>query len=299
MNIYQALDEFCSYHAFIKGHSPETIKRIRQCNTRFVRRTGVRQFEDITIEKVNRFFLESRTKYRWMPTTFQTNHQTIHSFMKWAKTQGYIKENYLDDIEKPKWKRRLPIRLTKDQAFAWLKYVRNYPYSYRAEFYSARNHAIYATFLYTGIRRCELTKLELRDIDLVNLELKVRDGKGGKDRLIPLCFAHAQIVKTYLNIRKKMRFTTPYLFTTLKVRQQLSVASLVHIHNTLRKDAPVSCTIHQLRHTFATLMIEGGCDLPSLSAMMGHAHISTTMHYIKASTHHLKSQITKHPLNTM
>ncbi len=52
-----------------------------------------------------------------------------------------------------------------------------------------------------------------------------------------------------------------------------------------------------LRHTFATLMLEGGCDIYSLSKMMGHSDIKTTTIYLAATVEHLRSQIEKHPLN--
>ncbi|PIR01190.1 MAG: hypothetical protein COV66_01890 [Nitrospinae bacterium CG11_big_fil_rev_8_21_14_0_20_45_15] len=54
---------------------------------------------------------------------------------------------------------------------------------------------------------------------------------------------------------------------------------------------------HQLRHTFATLMLEGGCDIFSLSKMMGHSDIKTTTIYLAASAKHLQEQMEKHPLN--
>lgn len=59
----------------------------------------------------------------------------------------------------------------------------------------------------------------------------------------------------------------------------------------------IKFTIHKLRHTFATLMLEGGCDIYSLSRMMGHNDIKTTTIYLAASAEHLRSQMIKHPLN--
>jgi len=55
--------------------------------------------------------------------------------------------------------------------------------------------------------------------------------------------------------------------------------------------------VNTLRHTFATLMLKSGCDIFSLSKMMGHSDIKTTTIYLAASVHHLREQILKHPLN--
>ena len=64
----------------------------------------------------------------------------------------------------------------------------------------------------------------------------------------------------------------------------------------IKSTSGVKFTIHGLRHTFATLMIEGGCDIYSLSKMMGHSDIKTTTIYLSASVEHLRDQMKKHPL---
>jgi site-specific recombinase XerD len=66
------------------------------------------------------------------------------------------------------------------------------------------------------------------------------------------------------------------------------------------KDASgVSFHIHMLRHTFATLMLEGGCDIYSLSRMMGHSDIKTTTIYLSATAEHLRAQMGKHPMGAV
>ena len=67
----------------------------------------------------------------------------------------------------------------------------------------------------------------------------------------------------------------------------------------VRKTLGMNFSIHKLRHTFATLMLEGGCDIYSLSKMMGHSDIKTTTIYLSASVEHLRNQMTKHPMNDM
>jgi len=61
----------------------------------------------------------------------------------------------------------------------------------------------------------------------------------------------------------------------------------------------IKFSVHKLRHTYATLMLEGGCDIYSLSRMMGHSDIKTTTIYLSASAEHLRAQINKHPLNDL
>jgi site-specific recombinase XerD len=65
----------------------------------------------------------------------------------------------------------------------------------------------------------------------------------------------------------------------------------------MRQSSGLKFTLHKLRHTFATLMLEGGCDIYSLSKLMGHENINTTTIYLAASAEHLRAQIAKHPLD--
>jgi site-specific recombinase XerD len=297
MNILHALDDYLVYLSYTKGLSNNTVIRAKMVNAMFCRNTGINQFENITQKVVEDFFQNGRVKLEWKPSTFDTYHKTIMYFFRYACKQGYLQENNAEGIERPKMHKSLPRSFHQDKAEAWLRYVKNYPYNWHQVFCSKRNHAIYATFLFTGLRRSELCRLEMEDLDLKNRELKVIEGKGKKDRVIPLCFAYINIMREWLEIRNKYRKKCPNVFTSCTRDRELSISSLIYIHGELRKHAPFYNTLHQWRHTFATLMIQGGVDLPSLKAMMGHSDISTTMKYVSVSTHHLQSQIIKHPLN--
>jgi site-specific recombinase XerD len=75
------------------------------------------------------------------------------------------------------------------------------------------------------------------------------------------------------------------------------VRTLTRMLKWLKDQRGVDFSPHKLRHTFATLMLQGQCDLFSLSKMMGHSDIKTTTIYLSATAEHLKSQINHHPLN--
>jgi site-specific recombinase XerD len=161
----------------------------------------------------------------------------------------------------------------------------------------ARNHALFSTFVHAGLRRSELIHLQYSDVDLENNALFVRQGKGAKDRMIPISYVLAETLHRYIEERKKLNYMSPRFFVSSKKDQGLSLDGLKHLIDQVCRITGFKFSSHKLRHTFATLMLEGGCDIYSLSKMMGHSDIKTTTIYLSASIEHLRTQIDKHPLN--
>jgi len=154
-------------------------------------------------------------------------------------------------------------------------------------------------FIFTGVRRKELLTLKYADVDIENLSLFIREGKGGKDRVIPISYTLAEILKKYLEERKRLKKTCPEFFTSLNRNIGFTDSGMKRLVERFKKASGLQFGIHKLRHTFATLMLEGGCDIYSLSKMMGHSDIKTTTIYLAASAEHLRGQMTKHPLNNI
>ena len=200
----------------------------------------------------------------------------------------------MDSIDLPKLPKKIPRHLPKDQADTLLMWAHNYPYHYAFE--RERGYAIIAMFLFTGIRKRELRNLELRDVDLENRVVFVRSGKGSKDRMIPMNDRLHSICRSYLKNREKMKAASPYFFSPKDSSNQLSEAVLNRFIEKLRAKSKIHFTPHLLRHTFAVLMLEGGCNLFALSKMMGHSDIKTTTIYLSATAAHLQDQMNMHPL---
>ena len=208
-----------------------------------------------------------------------------------------MEKNPIVDIEVPKLEKKLPVRLTKQSALRLLEVVYNYPYNNK--FLRSRNHAIFATFIFAGLRKQELLNLKFADVDIENLTLFVRQGKGNKDRIVPISYTLAQSLKRYTDERKRLNKTCPEFFASLTLNRGYSNDGLKRLVAQMSEASGITFSVHKLRHTFATLMLEGGCDIYSLSRMMGHSDIKTTTIYLSASVQHLRGQITKHPLNDM
>ena len=128
-------------------------------------------------------------------------------FFDWAVINGYLKDNYVKGIELPKIPKSLPKSLSKSQAILVMEAALNYPH--KENFLRYRNHAILATFIFAGLRKDELFKLKLDDVNIENRTLFIY-GKGGKERIIPMSYKLASILQRYLKERQNcLLYTSP------------------------------------------------------------------------------------------
>jgi site-specific recombinase XerD len=297
MDIQILAQKFYDYSTYIRGYSKPTVRRYRQCINYFCGFADIENIEQINDKNVRELFMDGRTKRNWKPSTFISYHVSLMVFFRWCVENKYMEFNPIEDIEIPKVEKRIPPKLTKQEAMRLIEFVYNYPYDYKYLRY--RNHAVFSTFLFAGIRKKELLNLKLTDVDIENLSIFINQGKGSKDRIIPMSYTLASSLKKYLEERKRLNKTCPEFFASLNRNLGLTDTGLRNLARKIRKDSGISFTIHKLRHTFATMMLEGGCDIYSLSKMMGHSDIKTTTIYLAASAEHLRSQINKHPLNDL
>ena len=297
MPIDKALAQFCEYSQFIKGYSKATIKRYKYVINLYKKYTGVSDTEHITIHNIKSLFLHGRTERNWQTSTYLVFYKSLKVFCKWCITEKLLTHNPVDEIEKPRLERKLPPKLNKNQALLLLEIVDNLPY--KSKFLRYRNYAMFCMFIFAGLRLNELLTLRYSDVDLENSTIFIHQGKGNKDRIIPISGTLLKSLERYVVEREKINKTCIHFFTSYTRNAGFSDSGMKRLVLTLREASGMKFSIHKLRHTFATLMLEGGCDIYSLSKMMGHSDIKTTTIYLAASTEHLKVQIIKHPLNTI
>ncbi len=289
--------KFYDYSLYIRGFSKATIARYKVAINLYRRLANVKQINEITGKNVREFLYNGRTERHWKVNSFICFHISLRVFFKWCIKEGYMEKDPTVDVEIPKVEKRLPPKLTKQDTLKLLEIVYNYPYDYK--FLRYRNHAIFSTFVFAGLRKKELLNLKCTDVDIENLSIFINQGKGSKDRIIPMSYTLAQTLKRYAEDRKRLNKTCPEFFTSINRNQGYTDSGLKRLTDQMREASGIKFTIHKLRHTFATLMLEGGCDIYSLSKMMGHSDIKTTTIYLAASAEHLRSQMTKHPLNDL
>jgi len=203
-----------------------------------------------------------------------THHRSLKAIFGFLVKESNLKENPMLKISPPKTPKQFPHYLEEHQVKALLEAPRQGTYE------GLRNYAIMLTFLDTGIRLNELTKLNLKDINLTNRSLRVV-GKGEKTRDV---FMGRKVVKVLHRWIQKRGYPAyeEGLFVS-QLGERLSDSHIEHLVHRLAIKAGITgvrCSPHTLRHTFATNYIRNGGDPFSLQQLLGHSDIKTVMIYV-------------------
>lgn len=295
MNITPLLHQYCEYAQHIQGYSKVTTFNYKATIDTFIRRTGITQTSELTRENLESYFIDGRANRNWTTGSFTTYYMIFRSFFNWCCERKYLEVNPVVGIKYPKVVRGLPKRLTRQEAEKLLETTRNHPYF--VKFLKVRNHAIIATFIFTGLRKSELLSLDCKDVDLENKTIHIRHGKGGKSRYVPISPRLYDILVEYNRGRTEFGKTCEPFFVSARENRGFTAHGLKYMLEHLKKLSGLSFGAHTLRHTFATLMLEGGCNIYALSKMMGHSKIDTTIIYLHASAQHVQAEAIKHPMN--
>jgi integrase/recombinase XerD len=138
-----------------------------------------------------------------------------------------------------------------------------------------------------GLRISEATQLRVRDLDFARGVLTVRQGKGRKDRLVPL----PRTLRDDLTTAARLRRPDDFLFPGRHGRGSLHVGATQRYFQRLVRVCAFTghVTPHTLRHSYATHLLEAGTDLLTLQKLLGHRSLSTTTGYLHVSTAHLRA----------
>jgi site-specific recombinase XerD len=288
-------EAFCDEALFIRNLSPATIQWYKNSVSAFKKFSGTDVLEEITTERLRSFFVWGRTKEKpWGAEHHLSTYKGLKSFLKWCVKNEHLPQNPILKLDKPKLGKHLPKRITQEDAQLLLDTILSMKYSYRFEKY--RNFAFFSVLLFAGLRAQEALNLGLHDVNLTEGVLTVRHGKGNKDRIIPINEKLKVALQCYLRERARLNREFSKFFTSLRGNQAFSYGGLKNAVKRLKQVTKVEFSPHRLRHTFATLMLWGGCDIRSLSEMLGHSNISTTAIYLSSSIEQKKQAINLHPL---
>ena len=210
----------------------------------------------------------------------------IRMFLRFARLNGLIEDDFTAILEGPKLWQRLPTICSKQQVIDLL----NAPD--QKEPYYLRDKAILELLYATGMRASELSGLQIGDINLKIGYLRCL-GKGNRERIIPIGKAAIAAINEYLaNQRPKLvkSFSDDFLLLSRTGRSmgRIEIWRLVKKY-ALRAGMPRNLTAHTLRHCFATHLLAGGAGLRSVQEMLGHVDIATTQIYTHVDQQRLRS----------
>jgi site-specific recombinase XerD len=194
----------------------------------------------------------------------------------------------IDEVPYPKAPRRLPIILTREEAARLIDSASN-----------LFHRAMLITLYSTGMRRAELCRLKVEDIDSTRMLIHIRQGKGGKDRDVPLSPKALETLREYWRWMKPKTYLFPGTVDGSRADKPITPKVLWQACREAAQRAGITKAVrpHLIRHSFATHLVEGGADLPTVQALLGHTDLKPTSIYLHLSERHLRAAGT--PLDNM
>ena len=278
-----------------KGYSDRTVGNRAEYVTAFLlwcEDRGITRPVEVTrpiLERYQRWLYHYR-KEDGQPLSFRSQYSRLsplRSFFRYLAKQNLLLYNPASELELPKLEKRLPKHVL---SAAEAEKVIN-----QADVTGAlgvRDRAILETLYSTGMRRSELIGLKLYDLDTERGTIMVRQGKGKKDRMIPIGDRAVLWIEKYLaDVRPELLVGRDegILFLT-NLGEAFTPNRLTQLvrHYVVAAELGKSGACHLFRHTMATLMLEHGADIRFIQAMLGHAELTTTQIYTQVSIRKLK-----------
>jgi integrase/recombinase XerD len=279
----------------VRNYSKMTVKTRRVYLGYFIRwcqDRGVTEPVEVTrpiIESYQRYLFYYRQK-DGKPLTFAsqiTRLTPLRVWFKWLSRQRYMMHNPASELELPRMEHRLPrtILTISEVEQVLLQPDINEPLG-------LRDRAMLETLYSTGIRRSELVNLKVYDLNMERGIVTIRQGKGKKDRVIPIGDRASAWVEKYLREARPRIVAEPddYVMFLSNSGEGLGIHYMSDLVREYVDAADIgkrgSC--HMFRHTMATLMLENGADVRYIQQMLGHADLRTTQVYTHVSIRQLK-----------
>jgi integrase/recombinase XerC len=203
----------------------------------------------------------------------------LRTFAEFCRREGLLEENAVALIRRPKVGRKLPVALPVEDVTALIESDQ------RTGAVGSRDRALLEVLYGAGLRVSEVVALDIDDLRTEGdrLTVRVRSGKGGKQRVVPLGRKAAEALKDWLAAREQLatpKSPADALFLgTRGARLTARVARELVYRRCEQTGARAVIGPHGLRHSFATHLLQSGCDLRTIQALLGHASLSTTQRY--------------------
>ena len=284
--INKSISSFSEYLLYQKGLSQNTVDSYKSDLTKL---SNYLQNQDLSKTNIDNFFIDM-SEFNYSSSTKKRMHSSIKNFLKYINQNEDYELIDISDI-KLKSSKKLPEVLS-------ITDIENMINFYNHETYlDSRNRTVIDVLYSTGCRVSELCDINISDIDLDEKYLKLK-GKGSKQRIVPIGSMLYKNLMQYLNVRETFLQNRGEPLFLSKSKNKLDRTAVFRIIKKTAKNISLQTDVHPhtLRHSAATHMLEGGCDLRTVQEFLGHSSVSTTQIYTKVTKEFLEEAFTEsHP----
>jgi integrase/recombinase XerC len=299
--------EYLDHLAKERDVSPNTVRAYRRDLDDFSaflgRYYGERPWSWQGVDRLAmRAFLGDLSKRGLSKRSMARTLSAVRSFYRYMHRNEIVDANPARAVGAPRLEKYLPGYL--DRAQIDLLFQTAEVRAWEGKFIDVRNLAILELFYSTGMRLSELQGLSRQDLDMVSQQVKVR-GKGRKERIVPIGDHAILAIRNYEVKRDELlrgigrnRGGDRNAIFLGRTGKRIGVRAIQNVVTGLLKqiDEDAGLSVHSLRHTFATHLLDAGADLRAVQELLGHASISTTQIYTHTSIERLKQVYQKaHP----
>jgi integrase/recombinase XerD len=286
LEIEELITSFQEFLIYEKGLSKNTVEAYKSDAIKFTRYANL---NNLNKNVMTSYFLEL-SEFNYSNATKQRMYSSIKQYLNFLEVNGIINHVEIEDIQF-KSALKLPDVLNVSEINKMINFYKH------DSFLNSRNRTI-LDFLYsTGSRVSEVINVNLSDIDTKDSFVRL-EGKGSKQRIVPLGSLLIDNLIDYMNIRdSNMNLESNRLFLS-KSFKELDRTAVFRLIKSTGVKLGLSNDLHPhiLRHSAATHMLEGGCDLRTVQEFLGHSSVSTTQIYTKVTKEFLEEAFTEsHP----
>ncbi|HME04853.1 MAG TPA: tyrosine-type recombinase/integrase [Solirubrobacteraceae bacterium] len=293
--MFNALSDFLIYCRVERRLADLTCKAyerdVRAC-LEFLRGHGISSLAEIRTPDLRRFLADEAT-HRPAPSSQARTVAALRSFFRFCVESDYLERDPAHVLRTPKKREALPDVLDRKELSRLLSVpAREGVWTRLHAGKLERDRLLLALFAYCGLRRSELLGLDWDDVDLERRLIRVRNAKGGRQRVVPIHPGLVPLFLAYLSTRRPG--DDPALFLGVLGRR-LSPTILAAAFRRYAEAAGVSkrkrVTPHTLRHVFASELLSAGANLRQIQELLGHKHLDSTQRYTHVTAHQLRGAV--------
>lgn len=293
MQLALAADDYVVHLAAERGFSANTVKSYRSDLDQlivFARERGAAAADELDLELLREWLWHSTQELGLSKATVARRAASARGFAAWLARTHASPTNAGARLKAPKSEHHLPRVLTRDQMTGILERVEQRAGT--GDPGAIRDCAIVELLYASALRVSELAGLDLRDVDLGRLTVRVM-GKGSKERVVPFGVPARDALQRYLTAARPLLLVddTPAAPVFVGARGgRIATRAIYELVSGLLATIPGSGPSgpHTLRHTAATHLLDGGADLRAVQEMLGHASLGTTQLYTHVTSERLK-----------